>query len=112
MAEPARDHNDEVASRQAVTPAEDHELRQLTWFSKVGSLSEKAAARLTDLVARDRRIEVRDPRPNPSAPLTEESSNLPPLEMDRISLPTCPNCGSIIRPDHESAPSYRYRATG
>ncbi len=112
MAKPARKHDVGLVSHRAMTPAEDHELRQLTWFSRVGSLSEKSAARLTELVIRDRRTEVRDARPNPSVPRTDESSSLPPLEMDRISSITCPKCGSMISADHQSAPSYRYTATG
>jgi hypothetical protein len=96
-----------------MTPEEDHELRQLAWFSKVGTLSEKAAARLGDLVERDRRSEVRDARPNPSVPETDEVSTLPPLQMDQISSSfTCPSCGSTVRPDQEFAPSYRFQAAG
>ena len=78
-----------------LTPAEDHELRQLTWFSKVGHLSEQSAARLADLMARDRRTEVRDPRPNPSGDGDElYGTTLP--EPDRLAASTCPNCGFLL----------------
>lgn len=80
----------------ALTPAEDHELRQLTWFSKVGQLSDRSAQRLSELSGRDRRNGVRDPRPNPSSPDDDQPSTLPPLEMDHVSSITCPNCGSIL----------------
>jgi hypothetical protein len=95
-----------------MTPAEDYEVRQLTWFSRVGSLSEKSADRLAELAIWDRRGEVRDARPNPSVPVTEESSSLPPLDMDWISSIACPYCGSTIPLDDKSAPSYRYATTG
>jgi len=81
---------------QGLTPGEDYELRQLTWFSAVGDLSEKAVGRLWQLIGRDRRRAVRNPRPNPSAPLDEEPSTLPPLEMDRTASMTCPNCGALL----------------
>jgi hypothetical protein len=82
---------------QGLTALEDLELRQLTWFSLVGDLSERAVARLRQLIRRDRREEVRDPRPNPSAPAEdEEPTTLPPLDMDRISSITCPNCGALL----------------
>ncbi len=89
--------DEEVPERPpALTPAEDHELRQLTWFSKVGQLSERSAARMSELMARDRRDEVRDPKPNPSSPEDDEPSTLPPLQMDHTASITCPNCGSIL----------------
>jgi hypothetical protein len=83
--------------RDGLTAVEDNELRQLTWFSSVGDLSEKAVNRLWLLIGRDRRGEVRDPRPNPSAPEDDEMpTRLPPLEMDRTALSTCPNCGAFL----------------
>ncbi len=89
--------DEKLPERQpALTPAEDHELRQLTWFSKVGQLSERSAARLSELMDRDRRNEVRDPKPNPSSPEDDEPSTLPPLQMDHVASITCPNCGSIL----------------
>ena len=45
---------------------EDNELRMLTWFKLVGNVSEMTRRRLTDLLARDRRKNVRDPRPDPA----------------------------------------------
>lgn len=89
--------DDELTDAQpALTAAEDHELRQLTWFSRVGQLSERSAARLSELRERDKRTDVRDPRPNPASPEDDEPSSLPPLQMDRIASITCPNCGSIL----------------
>jgi hypothetical protein len=111
MATFASDYDNGLIGHRAMTPAEDHELRQLTWFSRAGSLSESAAERLAELVTRDRRADVRDARPNPSVPMDEESSTLPPLDMDWISSLSCPNCGSIVLADNESDPSYRFRAT-
>ncbi|HUJ66245.1 MAG TPA: hypothetical protein VLX59_11945 [Acidimicrobiales bacterium] len=79
-----------------LTPAEDYELRQLTWFSAVGDLSERAVGRLWQLIGRDRRTAVRNPRPNPSSPRDDEPSTLPSLEMDRTASMTCPNCGALL----------------
>jgi hypothetical protein len=85
------------SSYQGLTAREDHELRQLTWFSAVGDLSDKAVGRLWQLIGRDRRTAVRDPRPNPSTPeKDEEPSTLPPLELDRSSSVQCPNCGALL----------------
>jgi hypothetical protein len=81
---------------QGLTTSEDRELRQLTWFSRVGDVSEKAKARVFDLLGRDRRAWVRDPRPNPSSPADDEASTLPPLPMDPIASTSCPNCGAIL----------------
>lgn len=82
--------------KPALTPAEDHELRQLTWFSKVGQLSERSAARLSELMELDRRSGVREPKPNPASPQDDEPTTLPPLQMDHVASITCPNCGSIL----------------
>jgi hypothetical protein len=85
-------------SRDGLTAVEDDELRQLTWFSSVGDLSERAVNRLWQLVGQDRRGKVRDPRPNPGAPEDDEMpTRLPPLEMDRTASSTCPNCGALLR---------------
>ena len=89
-----------AAKGYGLTPSEDQELRQLTWFSRVGNLSERSRARLADLVSRDRRSEVRDPRPNPAAQIENghpTSASAP--GPDRISSMTCPNCGFVIRND-------------
>jgi hypothetical protein len=84
-------------SRDGLTTVEDNELRQLTWFSSVGDLSDRAVGRLWQLIGRDRRGEVRDPRPNPSGPEDDEMpTRLPPLEMDRTASSTCPNCGALL----------------
>ena len=61
----------EVTSDQKLTDLEDAELRQLTWFGLAGDLSEKSQARIAELRSRDRRAEVRDPRPDP---ISQESS--------------------------------------
>lgn len=86
-----------AGGEQGLTSLEDRELRQLTWFSAVGDLSEKAVGRLWQLVGRDRRTAVRDPRPNPSAPAKDdEPTRLPPLELDRSTSAVCPNCGALL----------------
>ncbi len=83
--------------RPGLTPSEDRELRQLTWFSRAGQLSEKTLARLAYLMARDRRREVRDPRPDPSDPGDDDPRNpLPPPGLDRGGLMKCPNCGTVL----------------
>jgi hypothetical protein len=79
-----------------LTTSEDRELRQLTWFAKVGDISEKAKNRAFELLGRDRRSWVRDPRPNPGSPADDEVTNLPPLQMDPIASMKCPNCGAIL----------------
>lgn len=83
-------------SADGLSPDEDRELRQLTWFGRAGSLSEHSTERLTDLGGRDRRDQVRDARPNPSSPATEETPTLPPLQMDGDRRVMCPNCGSVF----------------
>jgi hypothetical protein len=74
-----------------LSAAEDSELRQLTWFAQVGSLSEKSQCRLSELRARDRRETVRDPRPDPG------SGDVPPvvkrLSVDPVETTSCPRCG-------------------
>lgn len=103
MAPDATSDEGEAGSYQGLTTLEDHELRQLTWFSAVGDLSERAVARLWQLIGRDRRTAVRDPRPNPSAPTKDdEPTRLPPLGLDRSSLVVCPNCGSLLPPQNQA----------
>jgi hypothetical protein len=86
-----------AASQHGLTSLEDRELRQLTWFSAVGDISDRAVGRLWALIGRDRRTAVRDPRPNPSAPAKdEEPTRLPPLGLDRSSSVVCPNCGALL----------------
>jgi hypothetical protein len=48
-----------------LTPEEDGELRRLAWFSMAGAVSEETARRIAELRARDRRYDIRDPRPDP-----------------------------------------------
>lgn len=86
-----------VQSYQGLTRSEDDELRQLTWFSKTGDVSERTTARVSELLGRDRRAEVRDPRPNPGGPQDGEPTRLPANEMDGAAPMTCPNCGAIWR---------------
>ncbi len=87
-----------AAESPGLSLAEDHELRQLTWFAKAGHLSERSLSRLCELHEKDRRVEVRSPRPDPSNPHDEEpASRLPPLGLDRVATITCPNCGSLLR---------------
>lgn len=71
--------------------AEDAELRQLTWFARIGQLSAESQARLAELKARDRRTEVRDPRPDPTSRLADLSG--PRIEPAAASSARCPNCG-------------------
>ena len=55
-----------IRLRRALTKAEDNELRQLEWFELAGDLSESSQKRLVELRRRDRRTDVRNPRPDPS----------------------------------------------
>ena len=55
-----------IRHRRALTKAEDNELRQLEWFELAGDLSEQSLKRLVELRKRDRRADVRNPRPDPS----------------------------------------------
>lgn len=86
-----------------LSPEEDNELRQLTWFSLVGQLSDASQARMLELRAKDRRSKVRNPRPDPSASRmgTPESPSSPPrLNSDHESATgnfVCPNCGFVQR---------------
>jgi hypothetical protein len=97
--------DEEAAGRYSgLTAKEDHELRQLTWFSAVGDLSDKAVSRLWQLIGRDRRTAVRDPRPNPSRPEEDEEPILtPPLQLDRSSSVVCPNCGALLPSQHRAS---------
>lgn len=75
--------------------SEDREMRQLSWFSAAGSLSEASRARLQELRERDRRDEVRDARPDPSCAPGENPAPSR-LEADRVASITCPNCGAVV----------------
>ena len=92
--EPVDTADDPIESKPdlpRLTAAEDSELRQLTWFAKVGSMSESSQARLLELRARDRRDTVRDPRPDPG------STDAPPIgarfTADPVEPTSCPRCG-------------------
>lgn len=83
---------------QQLTDLEDAELRQLTWFGLAGDLSEKSQARIAELRSRDRRAEVRDPRPDP---ISQDSAwqginwtepSRWDLEFDAEGFISCPNC--------------------
>jgi hypothetical protein len=88
-----------------LSPDEDNELRQLTWFSLVGHLSDASQARMLELRARDRRTKVRNPRPDPSAsrlgtPETPTTVPTPRLAAENQTAPgnfVCPNCGYVQR---------------
>jgi hypothetical protein len=88
---------------RGLTTEEDNELRQLTWFSLVGHLSDASQARLLELRARDRRSKVRNPRPDPSvsrmgAPDLQAAP--PPVVAEADTTPgnfVCPNCGYVQR---------------
>ena len=95
-----RDVESELDS--GLTPSEDNELRQLTWFSMVGQLSESSNERILELRAKDRRTKVRNPRPDPSASRSVADTPVAPSKLDSQaqSLPahfTCPNCGFVQR---------------
>lgn len=96
-----------------LTASEDDELRQLTWFSMVGQLSEPATERILELRARDRRSKVRDPRPDPSASRTSPPRPAVPAaklpsepERDPTAL-VCPNCGFVQRKLPPTTPAHR-----
>jgi hypothetical protein len=90
-ADAVHERSESKADLPRLTSAEDSELRQLTWFAQVGSLSEKSQARLAELKARDRRETVRDPRPDP------DSMDVQPLgaklSVDAVESASCSNCG-------------------
>lgn len=95
-----------------LTPAEDNELRQLTWFSMVGQLSESSNERLLELRAKDRRTKVRNPRPDPSASRSSTDAPVPPPKLDPQAHPaagqfTCPNCGFVQRALPQAAAANR-----
>lgn len=112
MEHAANDGAEHTDGLSGLTPTEDRELRQLTWFARAGSLSEPSLARMSDLVARDRRREVRDARPNPNTPAAEEATTLPPLQMDSTDHVSCPNCGTLLRAVREHGPSQEDAASG
>jgi hypothetical protein len=94
--EPADIVDDQFESRpEPLTAAEDSELRQLTWFAQIGSLSDKSQARISELRARDRREIVRDPRPDPgSKEVALVGARLPSVPVETKS---CPKCGFGLR---------------
>lgn len=70
------EQSDELLDRE-----EDNELRLLTWFKLVGNISESSMRRIAQLRSRDRRKDVRDPRPDPA--------NIPPpLHPSRFGIRT------------------------
>jgi len=87
-----------VTSDQKLTGLEDAELRLLTWFGLAGDLSEKSQARIAELRSRDRRAEVREPRPDPISQdsawqgisWTEPSGS--DSESDSEEFVSCQNC--------------------
>lgn len=54
-------------THDGLTKQEDNTLRQLAFFDLAGDLSDMARHRLMELRKRDRRSDVRNPRPDPSA---------------------------------------------
>lgn len=88
---------------RGLTAEEDNELRQLTWFSMVGQLSDTSHARLLELKGKDRRSNVRNPRPDPSVSRmgTPEAPTTPPVLVHEQGTATasftCPNCGFAQR---------------
>ena len=98
-----RAHNKPGPDDHGLTAEEDNELRQLTWFSMVGHLSDASETRLLELKAKDRRTKVRNPRPDPSVSRMgiPESPTMPaPLVHEPVAATgsfTCPNCGFVQR---------------
>lgn len=95
-----------------LTAAEDNELRQLTWFSMVGQLSESSNERILELKAKDRRTKVRNPRPDPSTTRSSTDAPMPPpkLESQVQTVPghfTCPNCGFVQRAQPQGSAANR-----
>jgi hypothetical protein len=86
-----------------LTAEEDNELRQLTWFSLVGQLSDGSQARMLELRAKDRRNKVRNPRPDPSVSrmgTPDSPTTVPRLVTEQepvAAYSTCPNCGFVQR---------------
>ena len=86
-----------------LTAEEDNELRQLTWFSMVGQLSDTSRMRLQEQKGKYRRNKVRNPRPDPSASRmgTPDSPAMPATLVHEGSPTTasftCPNCGFVQR---------------
>jgi predicted Zn-ribbon and HTH transcriptional regulator len=74
-----------------LSAAEDSELRQLTWFARVGQLSETSRSRLTQLKAKDRRGDVRDTRPDPVSRDGDQVGAR--LASQPVATVTCQNCG-------------------
>jgi hypothetical protein len=58
---------DLIDEDEGLTKEEDNALRQLAFFEMAGDLSASARQRKQDLRNRDRRTDVRNPRPDPSA---------------------------------------------
>lgn len=90
-----------VEAKRRLNALEDAELRQLTWFGLAGDLSEQSRERIEELRSRDRRDDVRDPRPDP---ISQESdgrryisdSGPDPSVDDRPEanrMASCYNCG-------------------
>jgi hypothetical protein len=52
---------------EGLTKEEDNTLRQLAFFELAGVLSDLSRHRMRELRKRDRRREIRNPRPDPSA---------------------------------------------
>jgi hypothetical protein len=88
-----------VTSDQKLNDLEDAELRQLTWFGLAGDLSEKSQARIAELRSRDRRAEVRDPRPDPISQdnawqgISRTEASPSDSESDAEEFVSCLNCG-------------------
>ena len=95
----------DATADQELSGLEDAELRQLTWFGLAGDLSERSQARIAELRSRDRRAEVRDPRPDP---ISQESAwqriqssepSQPDSESGAEQFISCPNCSFGPLPD-------------
>jgi hypothetical protein len=95
--------NDTPQAHSRLTPLEDAELRQLIWFGLAGDLSEKTLERIEELRARDRRTEVRDPRPDPVSQDSNgrryisdsEGEAKPDAERQLNPVVSCSNCGYL-----------------
>ena len=88
---------DEVSvNHEGLTISEDRELRQLTWFSQAGSVSDSSRARVLELTAKDRRREIREPRPNPGSDPEDDLTGSLFDEPEGTSSTYCPRCGSTL----------------
>lgn len=101
-----------------MTPLEDAELRQLTWFGLAGDLSDDSQGRVEALRAKDRRAGVRDPRPDPVSQDNDGRSYIrssdpeqkPDAESEAQVRLSCSNCGYFPVADGSICPHCAVRS--